>query len=137
MNCLICNASLAVPDPGNGWDARRGVCPTCFSNGLHGVSVMVDLWDHVDDGAYAAGPKLLSTGMWAWVTKMTFGKGRLVIGHPGSQTLEDGWCYESLVDAVKELLRWDGTGEPQGWMRHPATGRRRPTGDPLQEYVYL
>ena len=30
---------------------------------------------------------------------------------------------------------WDGTGEPSGWCRHPATGRRRPGGDPATEFV--
>ena len=31
--------------------------------------------------------------------------------------------------------KWDGTGEPEGWMRHPSSGRRRPGGDPAQEHV--
>jgi hypothetical protein len=30
---------------------------------------------------------------------------------------------------------WDGDGEPDGWSRHPPTGRRRPGGDPDKEYV--
>jgi len=30
---------------------------------------------------------------------------------------------------------WDGEGEPTGWMRHPASGRRRPGGDETKEYV--
>ena len=38
-------------------------------------------------------------------------------------------------DAVAALKEWDGVGEPKGWMRHPASGRRRPGGDPEQEYV--
>lgn len=25
--------------------------------------------------------------------------------------------------------------EPEGWMREPASGRRRPEGDPAREYV--
>lgn len=33
------------------------------------------------------------------------------------------------------MERWDGTGEPDGWMRHPVSGRRRPGGDPGKEYV--
>jgi hypothetical protein len=31
---------------------------------------------------------------------------------------------------------WDGVGEPAGWFREPATGRRRPDGDPAREYVH-
>lgn len=31
---------------------------------------------------------------------------------------------------------WDGTGDPDGWIRHLGTGRRRPGGDPSKEYVH-
>lgn len=40
---------------------------------------------------------------------------------------EDCWCYHSFAEAVTYLLRWlgeGGKGEPQGWHRHPGTGRR-------------
>lgn len=48
---------------------------------------------------------------------------------------DDRWCYHSKEAAVKALSEWDGTGEPMGWHRHPPTGRRRPDGDPLAEYI--
>ncbi len=38
--------------------------------------------------------------------------------------IDDCWCYGSLRDAQAALALWDGVGEPIGWMRHPATGRR-------------
>jgi hypothetical protein len=47
----------------------------------------------------------------------------------------DRWCYENKDAALKALEAWDGTGEPQGWHRHPTTGRRRKNGDPATEYV--
>lgn len=37
--------------------------------------------------------------------------------------------------AYVALHRWDGTGEPEGWYRHRPSNRRRPGGDPEQEYV--
>ena len=37
---------------------------------------------------------------------------------------EDRWCYDSYEKAKAALEAWDGTGEPTGWHRHPATGRR-------------
>ena len=37
--------------------------------------------------------------------------------------------------AVVALALWDGTGEPEGWMRHPTSGRRRPDGDKTKEYI--
>lgn len=32
------------------------------------------------------------------------------------------------------MQAWDGS-EPEGWIRHLASGRRRPGGDPAQEYI--
>lgn len=37
---------------------------------------------------------------------------------------EDRWCYSSYAKAKAALDAWDGTGEPEGWHRHPDTGRR-------------
>lgn len=36
----------------------------------------------------------------------------------------DRWCYHTLQDALAAFQDWDGEGEPQGWHRHPDTGRR-------------
>jgi len=38
---------------------------------------------------------------------------------------EDRWCYHELVDALGALEDWNGQGEPEGWHRHPLSGRRR------------
>ncbi len=38
------------------------------------------------------------------------------------------WCYKSYDAAKSALDAWDGTGEPDGWHRHPGTGRRRENG---------
>jgi hypothetical protein len=39
----------------------------------------------------------------------------------------DRWCFEDFPDALKAFQAWDGTkgSEPDGWHRHPKTGRRR------------
>jgi hypothetical protein len=37
----------------------------------------------------------------------------------------DRWCYSTYDHAKNALDAWDGTGEPQGWHRHPSSGRRR------------
>lgn len=46
----------------------------------------------------------------------------------------DRWCYKSIEDAKAALDAWDGKDgtEPEGWHRHPSTGRRRENGE---EYV--
>lgn len=49
----------------------------------------------------------------------------------------DRWCYESRAQALRAFQSWSGAKgtEPDGWHRHPDTGRRRPEGDREREYV--
>ena len=52
--------------------------------------------------------------------------------------ISDRWCYHSTIEAVLAAQNWlsdRSLPEPEGWHRHPMTGRRRPDGDPSQEYV--
>ncbi|MEX3929785.1 hypothetical protein AB4Y36_38240 [Paraburkholderia sp. BR10936] len=47
----------------------------------------------------------------------------------------DCYYYLHACDAAaKALDAWDGQHEPEGWFRHPPSGRRRRNGDPAQEY---
>ncbi len=52
---------------------------------------------------------------------------------------EDRWCYaknpEHARQALREWLARGLEGEPDGWHRHPDSGRRRPDGDATKEYV--
>lgn len=49
---------------------------------------------------------------------------------------DDGWCFSSILLAYAAALTWEEDGpEPYGWFRHLTTGRRRPNGDPTQEYI--
>ncbi len=69
---------------------------------------------------------------------MTYGKVRLAIGPTNEGFLDDGYCYESprLLQAVLAFATWDGNGDPiDGWHRHLKTGRRRPEGEAIREYV--
>lgn len=60
----------------------------------------------------------------------------VVIGRPHQLTwYDDRWCYHTVTDALTAARAWDGTGEPDGWHRHPDTGRRRPGGDPAREEI--
>jgi hypothetical protein len=45
--------------------------------------------------------------------------------------------YANPELALEWMAKWDGTEvhEPEGWFRHPATGRRRPDGDKEKEYI--
>lgn len=48
----------------------------------------------------------------------------------------DRWCYPTREAVFKALAAWDAGkgGEPEGWHKHPDTGRLRPDCDPAQEY---
>lgn len=50
---------------------------------------------------------------------------------------EQRWCYTSYGEAEQALAAWSGAdgSEPEGWHRHPQSGRRRPNGDASLEYV--
>ena len=37
---------------------------------------------------------------------------------------DNRWCYHDHGTAAGALAHWNGVGEPVGWHRHPATGRR-------------
>lgn len=74
---------------------------------------------------------------------MTYGKGRLCAGHVDELCAghvddmygyEVGYCYATPEQAFAAADAWDGTGEPQGWMKNLQTGRYRKNGDPSKEY---
>lgn len=37
----------------------------------------------------------------------------------------DSYCYRTREAAVAAMHKWSGEGDPEGWHRHPKTGRRR------------
>jgi hypothetical protein len=72
--------------------------------------------------------QLLPNGRWAGVLQFMFSHA-IVCGRVGDDVGYDGrWCYDSEAEALAALEAWDGTGEPDGWRRHPDTGRRRAKG---------
>lgn len=59
---------------------------------------------------------------------------RLSVGD--GMCLIDGYCYASPARAMEAAAVWDGEGDPlDGWHKNIRSGRRRPDGDPKQEYV--
>ena len=90
----------------------------------------------MDDGDSAGGfCRLLPTGDYVAVIPFLFTYG-VVTGPPEHwYSYADRWCYHRLAVAVAAATAWDGTGEPEGWHRHPRTGRRRENGDPTREVV--
>lgn len=52
-----------------------------------------------------------------------------------SYDIMDRWCYPSRLDAECAFIIWDGTGEPEGWVKHVQTNRCRVDGDPARETI--
>lgn len=77
------------------------------------------------NGYLHAKPLLDRPGYYACVMPLMF-TAAIIIGRIGEDgEYDDRWCYHSVEDARRALEAWDGEGEPQGWHRHPPTGRRR------------
>jgi hypothetical protein len=55
---------------------------------------------------------------------------QLSVGILGSLEFLGSWNYhaEHRDAGWRAALSWDGHGEPDGWTRHPETGRVRPDG---------
>lgn len=81
-------------------------------------------WRELPDGSILA------------VGPMLFGNGRLFVDI-NSYGYEDCYCYDSLEGAEKSMMEFNPEvdDEPQGWKRHPTSGRRRENGDPAKEIV--
>lgn len=53
----------------------------------------------------------------------------IIVGRIGDMTgFDDRWCYHDRAGAEDAMDAWDCTGEPEGWHRHPGSGRRRCEG---------
>lgn len=84
---------------------------------------------------YAAEPD----GLNYWAVKQLLFHWTLVTGAIGDEEgYNDRYCYQTdvlAINALRELSERNWIGEPEGWHRHPKTGRRRPDGDASREYV--
>lgn len=70
------------------------------------------------------------------VAPLLYGAGCIIYA-TSLEGIDNQWHYETLHGAVFALYIWDvtGTNEPEGWARHPGTGRRRENGDADKETV--
>lgn len=92
---------------------------------------LVDAWDDTDDVWRI---KEAPDGRRIAVLPLIY-TAAVIIGPEHTGSYDDRWCYVDVEAALAAAKAWDGTGEPEGWHRHPTTGRRRPEGDPAKEYV--
>jgi hypothetical protein len=95
------------------------------------------LADLASRNGYVA-PAPMGNGRWCAIAPFAFTAG-IITGRNGDNWgYADRWCYSDIGAALTALFDWAGkdfAGEPLGWHRHPDSGRRRPGGDPGEEYV--
>lgn len=69
--------------------------------------------------------KPLGDGRYAAIAPMAFTYA-IIVGKVGDEVgYDDRWCYKDAATAIVELHAWNGVGEPEGWHRHPRSGRRK------------
>jgi hypothetical protein len=87
-------------------------------------------------------------GHW-WLHKRVLGDGRVLylqamLGnnlrislsrHEHDMYFHSNYCFHDVKEAWRSALGWDGEGDPEGWVRHIETGRRRPDGDAEREFI--
>ena len=102
--------------------ARPQECPAAFARFLREEERYTDL-------------KWVGAAGWAGIRELLFTHA-IIVGRVGQMsTYEDRWCYATREKAQAALAAWDGNGEPDGWHRHPNTGRRRQDGSAAKEEV--
>jgi hypothetical protein len=90
----------------------------------------------VDAGSDCLHVRVLEDGRRLHLLRWGGGGVQLSVG-TGNGFFTDTWIYQSqMVErGWVAALGWDGKDEPEGWYRHPQSGRRRPDGDPSKEFV--
>lgn len=58
---------------------------------------------------------------------------RLTVTEPQNDGMcwSDAWCYDDQRAARTAFFRWNGEGEPAGWIKHPMSGRWQPSNLPV------
>jgi hypothetical protein len=75
--------------------------------------------------------RVLSDGRRLYLLEWRVGGVQVSVGW-GNGFFDDTWIFdvEQADDGWRAALGWDGEGEPDGWYRHPQSGRRRLTEIP-------
>jgi hypothetical protein len=83
------------------------------------------------------GERDLKDGRIAHLVLNTFGGASIKVGPKGRQWYDEFWDYEALNVAIHQLATWNPQAErePEGWVRHVPSYRRRPDGDKAREHV--
>lgn len=69
--------------------------------------------------------RMVAPGLYAAIRPFLFTSAVVTVRAGDTHGCDDRWCYHSHAEAKAALDAWNGEGEPGGWHRHPASGRRR------------
>lgn len=104
------------------------------------IKEFTDWLTQADGGGCEVAVCHVPNGLWYGFKRLMF-HWTLVVGEIGNRhEMTDRWCYATDTLAELAMTEWASRGfkgEPNGWHRHPATGRRRPNGDSSKEYIAL
>jgi hypothetical protein len=109
-------------------------------------SFIEDYSDYVDPENYIIAHRYILTKGWLVVVIRQIYNFKIAISKRSPNFYDDCWCYARFEDQRMNMLHvlyefalWDPAHEkePEGWIRNPTTGRRRPEGKKEKEYVSL
>lgn len=80
--------------------------------------------------------RTLADGRVLYLQQMLGPNSRISLSHDErDKGFHSNYCFHDSYQAWRSALGWDGEGDPEGWVRHIETARRRPDGDAEREYV--
>jgi hypothetical protein len=134
----------ALDAAGNVRAARAAIARLVVEHGEEGARSIVEVclaWaaaEASDIEVNAKMRRLLPDGRILEVFRLIY-TWRLTVTHPRDDGIcwEDAWCYPTLPAIAAAFFAWNGEGEPDGWIRHPVTGRRRPDGTAASEIAIV
>lgn len=91
---------------------------------LETITIEVSFLKWLLDEAGIKDVKKIGENHWAGTKDFMFTHA-VIVGRIGDiYGFDNRWCYKNHRDAKRALDGWSGHGEPDGWHRHPASGRR-------------
>jgi hypothetical protein len=90
---------------------------------------------HLGEGQWYISKKVLEDGRCVYLFPTIFNLRIGVSKDTEDKGFTEFYCFHDNEAAFEAMDSWNGTGDPEGWVRHVPSHRRRPHGDPSKEYV--
>lgn len=115
-------------------DVTNGYCGAChaFTGAVIDGEASLEAWCRVQ--GYVTAARNPRGGIVA--LEQCIANAQLVVGDEAS--VAERYSYRDFTDAFVAFVRWCAAGfddEPDGWLRHQPSNRRRRDGDPAHEEI--